>query len=91
MIAERIRAAILLLTTLAIVHHLATPPPAPFVRYIDTLAPLGDRQVKYCVISYRAIVKRQHFDRKGNLVEKQGVEWTKGFGPCELQDIYRDI
>lgn len=45
--------------------------------------PVRDNQVPYCVIVERVAQK----DRFGNWQ----TGWGQGFGPCSLQDIYRQI
>ena len=45
--------------------------------------PVKDNQTPFCVISERVIQK----DIFGN----SSVVWGRGFGPCKLQDIYREI
>jgi hypothetical protein len=50
--------------------------------------PVKDNQVPYCIIDYKAIVKRHHLMPNGKLVEKKKAEWVQGYGPCSLQDKY---
>ncbi|MEH2501258.1 hypothetical protein V1290_000069 [Bradyrhizobium sp. AZCC 1578] len=45
--------------------------------------PVKDNQVPYCVIVEKAAQR----DRFGNW----HVGWGQGYGPCSLQDIYREI
>ncbi len=45
--------------------------------------PVKDNQVAYCVITYKAA-------RKNALGEWESG-WGQGYGPCSLQDIYRNI
>jgi hypothetical protein len=78
---ERARAFVLLLTVLAIVHHLATLP-APFV-------PM--KSADYCVIDYQARVKYRERLPSGEIVEGSSIEWVEGYGPCDQQDRFRDI
>lgn len=53
--------------------------------------PVKAVETKYCVIDYRAVVKRLEMLPSGEVVPKQSVEWVKGYGPCSLQDSYRYI
>jgi hypothetical protein len=46
-------------------------------------APVKTVQVDYCVITYRAAGK----DESG----QWHFGWARGYGPCYLQDIYRNI
>ncbi len=46
--------------------------------------PVKDNQVPYCVIDERVA-------RKHPLTGELMVGWGKGYGPCSLQDIYREI
>ena len=50
----------------------------------DQPAPVKDQQVPYCVIDYKAA---QRHPLTGEWV----IGWAKGYGPCSLQDIYREI
>ena len=45
--------------------------------------PVKDNQTPFCVISERVAQK----DMFGNW----HVGWGQGYGPCSLQDIYREI
>jgi len=45
--------------------------------------PVKDNQVPYCVIQFKAAGK----DAFGNPI----TGWATGYGPCSLQDIYREI
>lgn len=45
--------------------------------------PVKDNQVPYCQITYKAARK--------NLFGEWETGWATGYGPCSLQDIYREI
>jgi hypothetical protein len=46
--------------------------------------PIKDQQVPYCVIDEKIAMKNP-------LTGEILVGWGKGYGPCSLQDIYREI
>ena len=54
------------------------------VMWRDVPKPVKDEQTAYCVIDYKAA---QRHPLTGEWV----VGWGKGYGPCSLQDIYREI
>ncbi len=49
----------------------------------DAPKPVKDNQEAYCVIVEKAAQK----DQFGNW----HIGWAQGFGPCRLQDVYREI
>ncbi len=49
----------------------------------DAPKPVKDNQVPFCVIDEKAAFKDQF--------GQWHTGWSKGFGPCSLQDIYREI
>lgn len=46
--------------------------------------PVKDNQVPYCVIDEKVAMKHP-------LTGEVLIGWGKGYGPCSLQDIYREI
>jgi hypothetical protein len=54
----------------------------------DLPRPVQAVETKYCIIDYKARVKRFHMQPNGKLVEKHTNEWVKGYGPCNLMDRY---
>lgn len=54
------------------------------VMWGDKPKPVVDDQEPYCLISYKAAMRHP---LTGELV----FGWAQGYGPCRLQDIYREI
>jgi hypothetical protein len=77
-----IRVVLLSATIAALLCMWADSPPAPPPSYLETLVPHVS-QVDYCEIDEWAAAK----DRLGQW-EKF---WSEGYGPCSLQDRFREI
>jgi hypothetical protein len=56
---------------------------AIFTMWMDQPAPVKSVETPYCLISYKVAGK----DSAGDW----HTGWAYGYGPCSLQDIYRQI
>lgn len=52
--------------------------------WMDSPAPVKDNQTPYCVIDERVAMKHP-------LTGEVVIVWGKSYGPCSLQDSYREI
>lgn len=52
--------------------------------WMDQPAPVKDNQEPYCLIQYKAAQRHP-------LTGEWMTGWAQGYGPCRLQDSYREI